>query len=125
MPQQKNRFIVLPSHKLSAISAGKIRYNKLTFFFLSLATAALPSSMEFLSLSIRRRRPSCAFVCSPTRITSLVASCNGMSEMKRLLHVRPSKPSINGDPMNSNEFDSGQNTIRPFISKPCINKRPC
>lgn len=113
----------LPSHKLSAISAGKMRYSKLTFFFLSLATAAFPSSIEFFNLSIRRRRPSCAFVCSPTRITSLVASWSGMSEMNRLLHVKPSSPSMNGDPMKSNEFDSGQNTIRPLISKPCWMKR--
>lgn len=99
-----------------------MRYNKLTFFFLSLATAALPSSIEFFNLSIRLRSPSCAFVCSPTRITSLVASCKGISEMNRLLHVNPSNPSMKGEPINSSEFDSGQKTIRPFISSPWNEK---
>ena len=63
-------------------------------------------------------RRTCARACSPTRITSLVASCNGMSEMKSPLPVSPSRPSRNGEPTNRIVSDSGQNTICPLSSSP-------
>lgn len=60
----------------------------------------------------------CALACSPTNITSLVASCNGMSDMNNPLPVKPSRPSKNGEPTNKTESDSGHNTICPFNSRP-------
>uniref|UniRef100_A0A8W7P122 Uncharacterized protein n=1 Tax=Anopheles coluzzii TaxID=1518534 RepID=A0A8W7P122_ANOCL len=114
--------ICAPSHSRSAISAGKMSCSRLTFFFRSLMTAAFASSIELFSLSIRRRSPSWARACSPTSMTSRVASCSGMSEMNSPLHVSPSSPSRNGEPTNSSAFDSGQNTIWPLISSPLAKK---
>ena len=47
-----------PSQSLLAMSGGKIRCSRLTFFWRSLSTAWLVSSMELFSLSILRRNPS-------------------------------------------------------------------
>lgn len=58
-----------------------------------------------------------ALACSPTKITSLVASCNGISEINRPLPVSPSKPSMKGEPINRRESDSGQCTICPLSSR--------
>lgn len=59
-----------------------------------------------------------ARACSPTKMTSLVASWSGMSEMNNPLPVRPSSPSRNGEPTKRMESDSGQYTICPFNSNP-------
>lgn len=63
-------------------------------------------SQKFHKLNINSL--TCALACSPTRMTSLVASCNGMSDMNNPLPVRPSRPSMKGDPTNNIEFDSEQ-----------------
>ena len=48
----------LPSQSLLAMLGGKIRWSRLTFFSRSCSTAALASSIFFLSLSRRRFSPS-------------------------------------------------------------------
>lgn len=75
---------------------------------------------DFKNATLRTRRVplTCALACSPTNMTSLVASCKGMSEMNRLRLVRLSSPSNSGDPTYSSEPDSLHNTIWPLNSKP-------
>lgn len=60
---------------------------------------------------IREFYYTCALACSPTRITSLVASCNGISDIKSPRPVNPSRPFKNGELTNRMESDSGQWTI--------------
>lgn len=61
-----------------------------------------------------------ALACSPTKITSLVASWSGISDMKSPLPVSPSRPFKNGELTNKMESDSGQWTIWPLSSKPLM-----
>lgn len=69
-----------------------------------------------MSLSILFLRPSWALACSPTRMTSRVASWMGMSERWSPLPISSSNLSTRGDPRNIKEQDSGTWIIWPFNS---------
>lgn len=78
--------------------------------------AELKNNRSTLSLSILFLRPSWALACSPTRMTSRVASWMGISERWSPLPISSSNLSTRGDPRNIKEQDSGTWIIWPFNS---------